>query len=66
WKAIVDGKYQKIIRADYILRAVYLTPGSHHVEFIYSPMSFKLGIIISLLTLLIILTSVVYYNIIIK
>ncbi|PIW66728.1 MAG: hypothetical protein COW11_01885 [Candidatus Omnitrophica bacterium CG12_big_fil_rev_8_21_14_0_65_43_15] len=66
WKAIVDGKYQKIIRADYILRAVYLAPGSHHVEFIYSPMSFKLGIIISLLTLLIILTSVVYYNIIIK
>ena len=43
WKALVDGKKTKIYRADYTFRAIPLNAGTHRVEFIYDPLSFKLG-----------------------
>nr|MBI5455872.1 YfhO family protein [Candidatus Levybacteria bacterium] len=45
WEALVDGKNAKIYRADYTFRAVYLPKGNHAVEFIYNPLSFRLGLI---------------------
>ena len=51
WKVYVDGKQDKIYRADYILRAVYLMPGKHIVKFTYEPFSFKIGVIITLGTI---------------
>jgi hypothetical protein len=44
WKAFVDGKETKIYRADYAFRAIPLKAGTHRVEFIYDPISFKLGV----------------------
>jgi hypothetical protein len=43
WYAYVDGKEQKIEPVDHILRGVYLTPGHHRVEFVFDPLSFKIG-----------------------
>jgi len=43
WKGFVDGKKTKIYRADYNFRAIPLDAGTHQVEFVYDPMSFKLG-----------------------
>jgi hypothetical protein len=43
WKAFVDGKKTKIYRADYNFRAIPLNAGTHRVEFVYDPLSFKLG-----------------------
>lgn len=54
WKAYVDGKERKIYKANYILRAVYLEPGRHRIEFVYFPRSFKVGLGISLFTALLI------------
>jgi len=51
WKAYVDGKLDKIYRADYILRAVYLQKGKHIVRFTYDPFSFKIGCIITFATI---------------
>jgi uncharacterized membrane protein YfhO len=51
WKAYVNGKIDKIYRADYILRAVYLTPGRHIVKFTYDPFSFRIGAMITLATI---------------
>jgi len=51
WKALVDGKETKIYRADYTFRAVEIPIGTHEVEFIYQPESFKKGSQISLLSL---------------
>ncbi|MDD5238343.1 MAG: YfhO family protein [Candidatus Omnitrophica bacterium] len=48
WKAYVDGKKAGIFKADYIFRAVYMPKGRHTIEFVFSPFSFKLGLIISL------------------
>jgi hypothetical protein len=43
WKAFMDGKRTKIYRADYTFRAIPLSAGTHRVEFVYDPLSFKLG-----------------------
>lgn len=51
WKAKVDGEETEILRANYTFRAVPLTRGEHVVRFYYDPMSFKVGLIISVLSL---------------
>ena len=33
WKVSVDGKQEPLLRCNYIMRGVYLTPGPHRVEF---------------------------------
>ncbi|MFH0926816.1 MAG: YfhO family protein, partial [bacterium] len=50
WKVLVDGKEKKILQANDIFRAVYLTKGMHELVFKYDPMSFKIGLYISFLT----------------
>jgi hypothetical protein len=52
WKAFVDGNPKKIYQANYAFRAVPLNAGTHRVEFIYDPMSFKLGAGVTLLGIL--------------
>jgi uncharacterized membrane protein YfhO len=52
WRALTDGLETPIYRADLLFRAVYLPAGQHRVEFIYDPLSFKLGAAISLVALL--------------
>jgi hypothetical protein len=52
WKAFVDGKETKIYRADYTFRAIPLNAGTHRVEFVYDPMSIKLGAGVTLLGIL--------------
>ena len=51
WKVYVDGKQRKILKANFFLRGVFLNKGGHKVRFVYDPMSFKVGLVISLLTL---------------
>jgi Bacterial membrane protein YfhO len=52
WKAEVDGKPADIERVDYLFRGVRIGPGAHTIEFRYQPLSFRLGWIVSLLSLL--------------
>ncbi|MDP3998708.1 MAG: YfhO family protein [bacterium] len=52
WKVKVDGKEKEILPADYLIRAVELTPGEHEIRFFYDPLPFKIGAGISGLTLL--------------
>jgi hypothetical protein len=39
WEAMVDGAPARMLRAQGLLRAVALEPGSHHVQFRYRPLS---------------------------
>jgi uncharacterized membrane protein YfhO len=41
-----------ILRADGVLRAVAVAPGSHQVSLVYRPASLRWGAVISLVTLL--------------
>ncbi|MBI4489665.1 MAG: YfhO family protein [Deltaproteobacteria bacterium] len=52
WKVYVDGVEGKIMRANYFFRGVLLSPGSHQVIFRYEPLSFRYGLIVTLVTLL--------------
>ncbi|MBU0672630.1 MAG: YfhO family protein [Candidatus Margulisbacteria bacterium] len=52
WQVYVDGRRTKIDREAKYFRSVKLEPGQHQVRFVYSPLSLKLGAVISLLTVL--------------
>lgn len=47
WHVEVDGTPAEILRADYLLRGVALTQGSHRVRFYYAPDSFRIGAILT-------------------
>lgn len=52
WKVYIDGRENKVLKANGIFRAVYLKRGQHLMQFIFSPFCFKLGLLISTLTFL--------------
>ncbi len=60
WEVFVDGKKDKIYKADFTLRAVYLEQGKHVVVFKYNPVSFKIGLSISLITLAVCLIIMIF------
>ncbi len=37
WKVLVDGKPEKLLRCNYLMRGVYLPTGTHTVEFRFEP-----------------------------
>ncbi|MCL4534850.1 MAG: YfhO family protein [Bacteroidetes bacterium] len=51
WRAYVDGRPQRVYLTDYLFRGVYVPAGEHTVEFVFEPFSVRLGIAISLFTL---------------
>jgi hypothetical protein len=51
WRAYREGEEIPVYRANYLMRAVGLDPGSHEVVFRYHPASFNLGAFVSLATL---------------
>ena len=53
WKAIVDGIPTKLLRGNLILRAVPISTGNHQVIFRYDPLSFRLGVMVSGLALIV-------------
>jgi uncharacterized membrane protein YfhO len=55
WKAYVDGREEEILRANFVFRAIPMGPGSHKVEVVMEPLSFKIGLAVSVLTVLLLL-----------
>ncbi len=49
WRAYVDDQEVEILRANYAFKAVPLRAGTHTVRFEYAPLSFRLGLVISLI-----------------
>ena len=49
WKAIVDGKPAELYRANYMLRAMNLEPGKHHIRLEFRPESVDKGNVISMI-----------------
>jgi hypothetical protein len=56
WKAYVDGREEEILRANYVFRAIPVGPGSHRIEVVYQPLSFKVGLAVSILTVVMLVT----------
>jgi uncharacterized membrane protein YfhO len=53
WVATVDGESSAIWRADNGLRSLMLTAGEHDIFFTYEPLSVKIGVAVSLTSLVI-------------
>lgn len=49
WKMFVDGKEVPYVKADYLLRAVYVPAGNHNVKMVFEPAVIEKGKIISLI-----------------
>ena len=43
WKAFIDGSEVEILRANYVLRALEISPGEHEIEFRFEPTSYYMG-----------------------
>lgn len=52
WRAWVDDREAPVVRANFLFRAVPVSPGDHRVRLVYDPLSFKLGAIVSGVTAL--------------
>jgi hypothetical protein len=53
WRVTVDGVEREVYKADYAFRAVELQGGEHQVEFVFDPLSFKIGLAVSLIAFLV-------------
>ncbi len=53
WRVFVNGKERRIFRVNGIVRGVFVREGKNEVVFTYSPLSFYLGLLVSVFALLI-------------
>lgn len=51
WRAYVDGEETEIVKANIGFMAVQLDAGEHHVELVYRPISFAIGVICTIVGL---------------
>jgi hypothetical protein len=63
WQAYVDGKPEEILRANYAFRAIPVGPGTHRVEVVIEPLSFKIGLAVTVLTMVLLLAGWVFATI---
>ncbi|UCB51852.1 MAG: hypothetical protein JSV10_07650 [Candidatus Zixiibacteriota bacterium] len=61
WKVYVDGKQDKIYRANYLFRAVYLDEGEHEVKFVFDSATYRVGKTSTLLTSVLLLAIFGFY-----
>ena len=57
WKAFVDNNETKVHRANYNFKAIEVPKGKHKVSFVFDPVSYKIGAVFSLITLLIMMLT---------
>lgn len=50
WKAYVDEEPVHIYKVNYLLRGVFLQPGSHQVVFRFQPRAFRIGLALTMFT----------------
>jgi uncharacterized membrane protein YfhO len=58
WKAFVDRKPISILRGDYLFRVIQVSQGKHEVRFVFAPLSIKVGIGLTLITVLAVLLCI--------
>jgi hypothetical protein len=59
WQATVDGNPARLVRANYLLRALCVPAGEHRVVMVYDPVLLKPGLVITGLALLLIIGAAI-------
>ena len=57
WEVTVDGEPSQLLKTNYTFKGVYLSAGQHQVEFKFIPISFIVGLILNLFSLVIVIIS---------
>jgi uncharacterized membrane protein YfhO len=60
WVAYIDGIRQKVLKADWNLRALLIKHGNHKVEIKFEPQLFRIGIWLSLISIGLCVGGIVY------
>lgn len=60
WKATLDGERTELLRANYVLQAVCVPPGTHQVLFRYDPPLLRIGLVVTGLALLLIAAASIW------
>jgi uncharacterized membrane protein YfhO len=60
WNAYIDGVKQKILRADWNLRAIPVLKGTHAIEARFEPESFRRGSLITMTSILLSVIGIIY------
>lgn len=60
WKAYDNGRETEIFKTNYIFRSIYLKKGMHDIIFIYDPISYKIGKVISISSVFATILYVIY------
>jgi hypothetical protein len=60
FRAYIDDKEERIYITDYLIRGVFLKPGEHTLRMVYEPWGFRLGLYISMVSILFITLISVY------
>ena len=55
WKAFLDGKEKEIYKANYLFRSIYAPEGNHHLELVFEPAKFTVGMVFTILLLMMLL-----------
>jgi hypothetical protein len=61
WKAYIDDWPATILRGNYLFRVIPLPEGRHQIRLHFDPLTIKLGIGVSVVTLLVILGSLIHF-----
>jgi hypothetical protein len=60
WKVFIDGAEKQIHRTNAILRSVLVPPGQHEIRFVFRPKSFYIGLSISIIVFLGLLSLIIF------
>jgi uncharacterized membrane protein YfhO len=52
WRATVSGERVPVVAANYALTGIPVPAGDHEVRFVFDPASFKIGLAITILSIL--------------
>jgi hypothetical protein len=61
WKAYIDNRPASILRGNYLFRVIPIPEGSHRIRLDFDPLTIKLGISVSVVILLVVLGSLIYF-----
>lgn len=61
WRAYIDGKKAPIYRVNLFFRGIILPKGQHQVEFLYVPLSFFVGLSVTLITIVFLVFGVRFF-----